>query len=450
MELSKASVRRIDDLVGLLKEIQTQRDLSSTLLQRFRAHYDVLRGEERHALFDRLIREMETRREDIEERLKTVIEAKGTDPIQWSRILTGLRRSMESPRLRAFRRFLNSPGGLRFLLGLRSDVLTAQRESSLDLEPLDEEVAHLFDTWFQQGFLFLQEITQQSPYRQIQFLKEHDMVHPMAKLEEMGSRLGEDRRCFGLYHRAMPEEPVVFVEVALTRGIARSIHEILLAEEDRPRAKGRPDTAIFYSINNTQTGLAGLGLGKVLIFQVVDAIKKDRPGIKTFATLSPIPGLWRRYLKPILEGQGEPFVLKRAQLDRFVPEKPRQQLLERFAGRRPGEAADFASALAQILSEPGWIDDPVYVKWLRKPLTDITYFYLTREKNSLGQLRDPVANFHMSNGARVDIRNVNFRANRSERGLRESCGMMVNYVYSSSWLDEIQRTVRSLLPWKAR
>jgi hypothetical protein len=450
MELGKPAARRIDDLVALLGRIQALRDPSPRLLRRFRGQYDELRGEEKNAFFDRLIREMETRREDIQEPLAAVLQATGADPTEWSRILTGLRRSMESPRLRAFRRFLNSPGGLGFLLGLRADVLLAQRDSALDLEPLDEELAHLFDTWFQQGFLFLQEITQESPYRQIRFLKEHEMVHPMAKLEEMGSRLGEDRRCFALYHRTMPEEPVVFVEVALTRGVARSIHEILLADGDRPRAGGRPDTAIFYSINNTQTGLAGLGLGKVLIFQVVDAIQKDDHRIKTFATLSPIPGLWGRYLRPILEGHDEPFALKRARLGEFFPEKARQQLIERGGGRRPGETSDFPSALAQVLSEPGWIDDPACVRLLQKPLTEIAYFYLTREKNSLGQLRDPVANFHVSNGARVDARNVNFRANRSERGLRESCGMMVNYVYSTSWLGGIQRTMRSLLPWKAR
>jgi hypothetical protein len=243
---------------------------------------------------------------------------------------------------------------------------------------------------------------------------------------------------------------VVFVEVALTRGVARSIHEILLDEGARPRAKKRPDTAIFYSINNTQTGLTGLGLGTVLIFQVVDAIRKDRSGIKTFATLSPIPGFWRQYLKPILEGRDQPFALKRAQLGEFFPPRSRPELIERSVGRGSGAGGDLASALVRALSEPDWIDDPVYVKRLQKPLTEIAHFYLTREKNARGQLRDPVANFHMSNGARLDASNVNFLANRSERGLRESCGMMVNYVYSSGWLDEIQRTVRSLLPWKAR
>ena len=114
----------------------------------------------------------------------------------------------------------------------------------------------------------------------------------MANLEEMGRRLGTDRRCFALYHQAMLEEPVVFIEVALTRGLVRSIHEILGGAAAPGRSVRTPDSAIFYSINNTQNGLAGLGLGKVFIFQVVEALKRDHPDIKTYATLSSYPGFW--------------------------------------------------------------------------------------------------------------------------------------------------------------
>jgi hypothetical protein len=269
------------------------------------------------------------------------------------------------------------------------------------------------------------------------------MVHPMTSVEEMARRLGEDRRCFALYHRSMPEEPVVFIEVALTRGIARSIHQIISYRARQTR--GTPDTAIFYSINNTQNGLAGLGLGKVLVFQVVEAIQKDQPGIKTYATLSPVPGFWPRYLRPIVQGYDGPFALKRDRLEEFFPRKARRALVERHADLGGSEISDLASALYDILSTPEWIEDPVYSRWLERPLTEMTYFYLTEEKNRQGKTLNPVANFHLSNSARVSQKNINFGANRSEQGLEDSCGMMVNYVYSGSWLQQIGRTMQALL-----
>ena len=137
-----------------------------------------------------------------------------------------------SPEFRFSGNFLNISGGLKFLLDLRADVISAQRQSLLNLDPLDQDIAQLFNLWFQGGFLFLQEITLDSPYRQIRYLKDHDLVHPMASLEEMGNRLGTDRRCFALYHRLMPEEPITFIEVALTRGMATSIHEIIENQEE--------------------------------------------------------------------------------------------------------------------------------------------------------------------------------------------------------------------------
>jgi hypothetical protein len=384
----------------------------------------------------------------IEGPLKALLETDDADPIYWSRLLTDLRRKMESPRISGLRRFLNISGGLKFLLDLRADVLAAQRQTSVHLAPLDQDIADLFNSWFQHGFLFLHEITQDSPYRQIRFLKDHDMVHPMANLEEMGNRLGEDRRCFALYHRVMPEEPVVFIEVATTKGIAKSIHEIIGEQDSAVARKGTPDTAIFYSINNTQNGLAGLGLGKVLIFQVVDAIKNTDPGIKTFSTLSPIPGFWDRYLKRILEGEDEPFAVKRERFLDYFPDKAKEVILSRHAEATGQTQPDLGVALMEILSDPSWLEDAQYKRLIRKPLIEVTHFYIAHEKNRDNKPLNPVANFHLGNGASVSVNNVNFGANRSSRGLAESCGMMINYVYSRTWLQQIGRTMQSLLPWK--
>ncbi len=448
MEKERASAKKLEKILELFGEIQEREDPPSSLLGRFQGLYSELAREERPAFFLELLRRFETGRTEIEADLRAALQEEGKDPVAWSSSLSKLRRKLEAPRMRAFRRFMNISGGLKFLLDFRADVLTAQRQSQMNLSPLDEEIAHLFNSWFQQGFLFLQEITQDSPYRQIRFLKDHDMVHPMANLDEMGDRLGEDRRCFSLYHRAMPEEPVVFIEVALTKGIARSIHDIIGEERGKLQRKGEPDTAIFYSINNTQNGLAGLGLGKVLIFQVVEALKKGHPEIKTFSTLSPIPGFWERYLSRILKGEKLPFSLNQEKLEDYFSYKVRQRVLELHSEQSGTRPESLSQALHEVLSRPDWIQDVRWEELLRKPLTEITYYYITQEKDAQGRPLNPVANFHMGNGATVTIRNINFGANRFRRGLEESCSMMVNYVYSMTWLQQIGRTMKSLLPWK--
>jgi hypothetical protein len=269
----------------------------------------------------------------------------------------------------------------------------------------------------------------------------------MASLEEMGNRLGADRRCFALYHRLMPDEPITFIEVALTRGIATSIHEIIENQKNSSDHKKSPDTAIFYSINNTQHGLAGVGLGKVLIFQVVETLEQTLPTIKTFATLSPIPGFWERYLKPILTSQATSFLLTTERLNEFFPEKNRQALQAIGRGDLTGPSPDFPSILNGLLSNPRWIENTETQRLLNKPLTDIAYFYLTQEKDRRGKPLNPVANFHLENGATISPKNIHFAANRFPRGVMESCGLMVNYIYSQTWLQQIGRTMKGYVPW---
>lgn len=430
-----------DKLVRLLDAIQSSTDPPLDVLDEFRALYRHSAREVHERFFTDILSRMEVSREWVERPLRAVLDASADDALAWTSRLTDLRRALESPRMRAFRRFLNASGGLKFLLDLRADVLALERLSGLDLGPLDEEIAYLFTSWFQYGFLFLHEITQDSSYRQIRFLKEHDMVHPMSSLEEMGDRLGEDRRSFALYHRAMPEEPIVFIEAALTRRIPSSIHEIL--DSSGQAIERNPDTVIFYSINNAQNGLVGLGLGKLLIFQVVEAIKKDRPQIQTFATLSPVTGFWRRYLLPILEGRDEPFRLKKTALLDAFSETSRSHILARKA--RDG---DFGATLIEILSSPAWIEDEALTKELERPLTRIAYSYLTEELDPAGKPLNPVASFHLGNGARLSAKNVHFGANRTERGLGDSCGLMVSYVYSSTWLHGLRRSAEAMLPWQ--
>jgi malonyl-CoA decarboxylase len=444
----RAANKKSKELIALLKEIQILKEPSLDLLQKFQNQYVLINRDDRGSFFEVLVLAFHISKNQITPDLESLLAVADDRSDNWQRQVVELGRKIESPYRKLFAPFLNLPGGLKFLLDFRVDLLAAQRQTAGNLEYLDEDIATLFNLWFQQGLLVLQEITQDSPYRQIRFLKDHDLVHPMASLEEMGRRLGADRRCFALYHRAMLQEPVLFIEVALTRGLARSIHEILGDKTISSERDKAPDTAIFYSINNTQNGLAGLGLGKVLIFQVVEALKRDNPGIKTYATLSPIPGFWKRYLKPSLQGEPVHFTLSPERLKNFFPEKFRPQILDQSRRITGQEAGDLMEALDQALSRSDWIEQEEFSNLIQKPLTEIAYFYLTQERNKLGQPLNPVANFHLANGATVNPNQIHFAANRSPRGLVESCGLMVNYLYSQTWMQQIGRTMKGLLPWK--
>jgi hypothetical protein len=394
---------------------------------------------EKGELFRTLMEDIEVSKEEIGHLLEELSRCDADDP-NWLRLLSKLRGRAYSPRLNIFRKISRSPGGLKFLLDFRGDLLSLQRFSKTNLRPLDADIILLFEVWFQDGFLYLEEITLDSSYRQVELIKDSDLVHPMTNIEEMGQRLGEDRRCFALYHRLIPYEPIIFIEVALTRGIVRHISEII--EMDKPRTpKGEADTAIFYSINNTQNGLAGLGLGKTLIGQVVDYLRKENEEIKNFATLSPLPGFWENYLQPILEGKDESFALGREDVLSYFGRRQLGRIME-SAGVKRGRTRAFTRALLSILSGEEWKEDEELRKILHQPLVKIAYHYISREKNPQNRPLNPVTNFHLANGATVSQKNVNFLANPSSKGLTESCGIMANYIYTSSWLSQIRRSFR--------
>jgi hypothetical protein len=444
----KSPSKEIGPLMEIFGRIASADEPAEGQLNDFRERYLRLPQSERVHFFNAVLREMEVRKRDLDADLKSLIEGNDADALAWGSRLAKLRQALESPRVKAFSQFVNLRGGLKFLLDLRADVLAAQRQGPETLRLLDQDIAHLFNTWFQQGFLFLQPITQDSSFRHIRFLQEHDLVHPMTSVEEMGGRLGADRLCFALFHQSMPDEMVIFIEVALAKGITRSIQDILGAGAATLARSVPPDTAIFYSINSTQNGLTGLGFGKLLIFQVVDAIRKAYPQIETFATLSPIPGFWERYLKRILQGDNQAFLMKKNDVEALFPEKIRAALLKYHADKTGAPAADLSAVLLEVLSKTEWIQDARYVQWLEKPLIELAYAHVAKEKGKLGKPLNPVANFHISNGATVSRENVNFGANPSPRGLAESCGLMVNYMYSDTWRHQIRRTVKSLLPWR--
>ena len=438
--------KQVRQVVELARRLTANDAADRSLLERFRSLYDGLTAAQRLELFHWLSGEFEVGFAQLEGPIGGVRKATELDRVAWNEKVRELRKAITSPRQRLLEGLINTTGGMEFVLELRARVIDAQRLGETGLEALEEDIAHLLNRWCQHGLLVLEEIDLNSAVETIRFLKDREMVHPMVGLEEMGQRLGEDRMCFALYHVVMPKEPVVFIEVALSRGLLRSIHEVIDDDGGARRPVKSPDTAIFYSINNTQNGLAGLGLGKILIARVTEALRQRRPSLTTYATLSPIPGFWARYLRPILEGQDGRFKATRAGLVKKFSTKARQAILTR--SRALGAAEDdFAAALLAIFSRPEWLDDVVLTESLRKPLIEIAYTYISEERDARGRPLNPVAGFHLGNGARVARSNINFAANRTRRGLEESCGLMVNYIYSQRALLPIGRAVRSLLPW---
>ena len=443
---------QVEPLIQIIEAGLKESALDRETLVKFQNGYTRLTPEERPKFFSLLLERIEVTPESINRQLDAVTRAR-EDPLEWRRSLVDLRVGIESPRWRVFRRFINLPGGLKFLLDLRADLLSFQRRGHPDFNLLDHDLVSLLESWFQDGFLFLEEITLDSPYRQIELIKRGDMVHPMTNLEEVSKRLGRDRRCFALYHRAMPEEPVVFIEVALTKGVARSIQAILDSDTDQDEDRGRPDTAVFYSINNTQNGLAGLGLGKVLIFQVVDFLKKDAPDIRNFCTLSPMPGFWKRYLKPLLEDRSEGIEMDMEGVEKLFDKRSRALIEEEFAAQTGGARAEFRDVLLKVFSNHKWTQNRNLVQCLGRPLRRLGFDYLAEAKTRDGRPLDSVANFHLGNGAAISWDNVNFGANWTSRAVENSLSLMVNYVYSQDWRLQLQGSMTrltGLLPWFSR
>ncbi len=324
-----------------------------------------------------------------------------------------LRQALEPPRRRLLTQFNALPDGVKFLVDMRASLLPLAREDAL-LADLEADLKALLTSWFDIGFLELRRITWDSSAAVIEKLIEYEAVHEIRDWNDMKSRLASDRRCYAYFHPRMPDEPLIFVEVALTRGMAGTIRA-LLAERSSAEPPDKPDSAIFYSISNAQRGLDGIGFGAFLIKRVVEQLASEIDGLATFATLSPIPG-FRHWLDERLATPGEE-LLHRGE---------RRGFAALLGAAETGEIAD-AALLAKALQRPGWPDDPALAKALSEPLSRLCAAYLAQAKRNGGRARDPVAHFHLSNGARME--RLNWLADRSDRGMAQSAGLMVNYLY---------------------
>jgi malonyl-CoA decarboxylase len=285
------------------------------------------------------------------------------------------------------------PHGVGFLVELRADLL-ALRSNDPALGMLDDELTGHLSTLFDVGLLGLRQITWDSPASVLERLMATEAVHAISGWDDLRHRLDGDQRCYGFFHPALEHEPIVFVEIALTHGLAEHLPELL----NRADAVDDPDTAIFYSITSAQPGLAGVHLGNELIKQVVDALRHENDHLKTFATLSPLPG-FRAWLV--------------AQIERHALTPAEEEVLGPDAGAVAG------------LTDRAWIDDPGPAERIRPGLLSAGARYLTTVRD--GRALDPVANFHLSNGASLE--RLNWMANPAPYGMQESLGLMVNYRY---------------------
>ena len=322
-----------------------------------------------------------------------------------------LRKSTVSPRRRLLQRFSAFPEGIQFLVDMRAEFLPFLK-SDKRLLALDAEMEYMFSTWFDVGFLELQRISWDSPASLIEKLIKYEAVHDIKSWADMKNRLDSDRRCYGFFHPRLPNEPLIFVEVALLHDMSDSISPLLdelAAAEDLNKAS----TAIFYSISNTQTGLRGVSFGDSLIKTVVDTLKLEFPRLKTFATLSPIPG-FRAWLGKNVEAM-------MSQLN----EKALLQL-GKAVGFQPPTADHFLFALDRI-SELD-VKSPI-----SQTLLTCAAHYLGLALRD-GEPIDPVARFHLGNGARIE--RLNWAGDLSNKGIKQSYGLMVNYLYDLKRLDK--------------
>jgi malonyl-CoA decarboxylase len=310
-----------------------------------------------------------------------------------------LAQATDPPRQELLRRMNMAPGGTSALVAMRKEIAGRLRDAPT-LRLLDSDLKHLFASWFNRGFLQLRRIDWQSPGAILEKLIAYEAVHEIHGWDDLRRRLAPDRRCFAFFHPALPDDPLIFVEVALVEGLAEAVQPLLVQDSDEDAARNRAaqaDTAIFYSISNCQDGLRGISFGNFLIKQVVEELKNELQHLTRFSTLSPVPG-FRRWLTKRLASTSDPA----------------------------------AALLAQIETGAGRLNPPKIDDSLKPLIMRFCAAYLTRHA-STEEPTDPVARFHLGNGARLE--RINWLGNTAPRGIQESFGIMVNYLYDLETIE---------------
>jgi len=324
-----------------------------------------------------------------------------------------LSKALIPPRVKLLKQFNTLPNGFKFLIDFRAGLLPI-KGSDPYLKKLDKDLGNILSSWFDIGLLDLREITWQSPASLLEKLIEYEAVHEIRSWADLKNRLDSDRHCFAFFHNKMPDEPLIFVEVALVNEISGAIQK-LLDEEAATIKPEEADTAIFYSISAAQRGLSGVNLGNFLIKRVITELSKQYKNLKHFATLSPIP-YFRKWLDPLL----------------FLGDESILTALEIKILRHKTGNINAAIGLLTLLNSP-WSSDHELSKLLKPILMRLCAHYLLYERKE-DKAFDPVTNFHLTNGARIE--HLNWVGDLSEKGMKQSAGIMANYYYD---LPDIER-----------
>jgi malonyl-CoA decarboxylase len=306
-----------------------------------------------------------------------------------------LQRAVEPPRQELFRRLNMAPGGTALLVDLRRRLLPTLADHP-ERASIDADLLHLFRSWFNRGFLQLRRIDWQTPAAVLERLIDYEAVHQIQGWGDLRRRLERDRRCYGFFHPALPDDPLIFIEVALTRGLPANV-QMLLDPQSEVGDPHRADHAVFYSITNCQEGLRGVSFGNFLIKQVAEDLGREFHNLRNFLTLSPIPG-FRSWLTTLTSGR-----------------PPVSAALTALLAAKPTAAADVPRSL-------------------EGELTALCADYLLHAKRGDREPADPVARFHLANGASLE--RINWLGDESVTGIRRSFGLTANYVYRLSELEQ--------------
>ncbi|MBP2299755.1 malonyl-CoA decarboxylase [Azospirillum picis] len=378
------------DLIGLCEALLSGRGEASgvALAQEILDGYAALAPAERNRFFTTLAERFGPDHDRLRRAISSYTAAPG------DRLATELHKAAEPRRQELFRRLNLAPGGTQHLVAMREEALR-NAKSIPGFDAVDADFAHLFSSWFNRGFLVLRRIDWTTPANILQKIIRYEAVHAIHDWEDLRRRLEPpDRRCFAFFHPRLNDEPLIFVEVALTGHIAGSIAEVL-SEDRTPIAPDKASTAIFYSISNCQEGLRGISFGNFLIKQVVQELSRELPGLRTFVTLSPVPGFagW----------------------------------LAKERRREDGLMADDEKERLKALDGEGGHRDQAALEALQPLLLSVAARYFLKAQGANGRPVDPVARFHLGNGARLE--RINAMGDRSPKGLAQAHGLMVNYLY---------------------
>jgi malonyl-CoA decarboxylase len=413
-DADRETSRLVAHLKPLLEESRAQRGGETSVRERAERIAAVYRSTgipQRAAILNLITREFAPAREALETAILAMQAA--MNDVELSRAEARLRIALDAPRARFFTQFNLLPEGVKFLVDLRADLLALlPREPALEV--LKVELDGLLESWFDPGFLELRRISWHSSALVLEKLIAYEAVHPIQSWNDLRNRLDTDRRCYAFFHPRLPNEPLIFVEIALSRGLPGSV-QVLLDQSAPVLDPWSADTAVFYSISNTQKGLRGISFGNLLLKRVIEDLQRDLPRLKVFATLSPLPG-FRKWLDQSLAEKRGP-----------LPAAEGGKLAAAMGQAEP------ATALASALERPERFTDVRFGDALRGMMEKLCARYLLREKAGEQPL-DPVAQFHLNNGALVS--RLYWQADTSAHGMEQSYGMMVSYRYELSAVEE--------------